>query len=111
MTIATESISARTLVSAPLFDRLVHRIACTERLPRAFAVRIMDQALAFLAACAADPGSRLSPSALVDVGWHTFLLHTREYIEFCDRGRGRLHPPCAGRRRGPSRRVRSGPAD
>ncbi|MEV0734342.1 hypothetical protein [Polymorphospora sp. NPDC050346] len=29
--------------------------------------------------------SPLSPSTLVDIGWHTFLLYTREYAAFCDR--------------------------
>lgn len=36
-----------------------------------------------LAACATDPDGHLAPSPLVDVGWHAFLIHTREYAEFC----------------------------
>ncbi|WP_326947845.1 hypothetical protein OG439_03370 [Amycolatopsis sp. NBC_01307] len=88
MTIATESVAARTLVPEELFDRLTNRIAAEEGLPRVFAARIMDQALAFLSACAADRASRLSPSPLVDIGWHTFILHTQEYAEFCGRVAG-----------------------
>jgi hypothetical protein len=59
----------------------------------------MDQALAFLSACAADRASRLSPSPLVDIGWHTFILHTQEYAEFCNRVAGGYihHVPDNGR--------------
>lgn len=55
----------------------------------------MEQALAFLAACAARPAARLAPSELVDIGWHTMLLYTREYAEFCRRVAGRFihHAP------------------
>lgn len=53
------------------------------------AVRIMDQTLAFLAASAATPDARLVPSRLVDIGWHTFLLYTRDYTDFCHQIAGR----------------------
>lgn len=40
----------------------------------------------------------LSPSPQVDVGWHAFVLHTRDYMEFCTRVAGRFihHTPTAG---------------
>jgi len=44
----------------------------------------MDQALAFLAAAAHHTGEPLSPSEPVDIGWHTFILYTREYAAFCE---------------------------
>ncbi|SCG01273.1 hypothetical protein GA0115255_116148, partial [Streptomyces sp. Ncost-T6T-2b] len=44
----------------------------------------------FLAASAALPGTELSPSKAVDVGWHTFILHTVDYAEFCERVAGRF---------------------
>jgi hypothetical protein len=34
--------------------------------------------------------SRFSPSRLVDPGWHVFVLHTREYREFCRQIAGRF---------------------
>lgn len=34
--------------------------------------------------CATHPDETFSPSPLVDIGWHIFILHTREYTEFCD---------------------------
>jgi hypothetical protein len=82
--------TGRSLVSPDLFHRLTDRIVNTERLERNLAERIMDQALAFLLACAANVGAPLAPSELVDIGWHTFLLDTGEYAGFCDRVAGRF---------------------
>lgn len=82
--------TGRSLVSDDLFHRLVDRIVQTERFERDLAERIMDQALAFLLACAANVGPPLAPSELVDIGWHTFLLDTGEYAAFCDRVAGRF---------------------
>lgn len=84
MSVLTDRISGRSLVSDTLFERLVTRIVADEQVERQLAVRIMDQALAFLKTCAGTEGASLSPSELVDIGWHTFILHTREYAEFCD---------------------------
>ncbi|MEY9845591.1 hypothetical protein [Streptacidiphilus sp. MAP5-3] len=66
-------------------------------LDQATAERILDQAIAFLAT-AAVATQPIGPSALVDIGWHTFLLHTRDYTAFCDRVAGRFihHEPDTG---------------
>lgn len=51
---------------------------------RRWAERILEQTLAFLRVCADHPdAARFSPSPLIDIGWHTFILYTREYHEFC----------------------------
>lgn len=50
----------------------------------------MDQALVFLAACAENTGVPLAPSARADIGWHMFILFTREYAEFCQHIAGRF---------------------
>ncbi|WP_410589150.1 glycine-rich domain-containing protein [Amycolatopsis sp. lyj-23] len=89
MTIVAGTIAARSLISGELFDRLTDRIAVTDDLPHALAERIVDQALAFLCACATERGPGLAPSPLVDLGWHAFILHTEEYTRFCDRVAGR----------------------
>jgi hypothetical protein len=78
------------LVEPALLDRLVRRNALdhaelTDDMPE----RIADQALAFLAACAVAT-EPLGPSDAVDIGWHTFILYTREYAAFCDRVAGRF---------------------
>ncbi|WP_192902204.1 glycine-rich domain-containing protein [Micromonospora globbae] len=94
--LTVERISTgRTLVSDELFTQLTGRIArdCPG-LAADLPARIMDQALAFLAACA-NATEPLGPSDLVDIGWHTFILHTREYADFCERIAGRFvhHQP------------------
>jgi hypothetical protein len=89
------TIDPRTLISSNLFTRLVARIVKDEQIDQVHAERIMDQTLGFLTACAANPGAGLSPSQTVDVGWHTFILHTREYAHFCQQIAGRFihHTP------------------
>ncbi|MEU4410789.1 hypothetical protein AB0F88_40315 [Streptosporangium sp. NPDC023963] len=82
--------TARTLVSPALFDRLTARIIVDHPEHAHHADVIMEQALAFLATCAANPGAGLGPSEQVDVGWHTFILYTREYAEFCQETAGRF---------------------
>lgn len=68
-----------------MFDRLVARVMADNGDDQPTATRITEQALAFLAACAADPGAGLAPSPEVDKGWHAFILHTADYADFCDR--------------------------
>ncbi|RJQ89707.1 glycine-rich domain-containing protein [Amycolatopsis panacis] len=94
MTVAVEDLTGQGLVSEDLFNRLVSRIAKEHAKPCELAVRIMDQALAFLATCA-HATEPLAPSDTVDIGWHTFILYTREYAAFCDRVAGRFihHEP------------------
>lgn len=73
----------RDLVPEATFQRLVKRIVAEHHLDQHMAERIMDQAAAFLAACAVTT-EPLSPSMAVDIGWHTLILHTRDYAAFCE---------------------------
>lgn len=79
----------RDLIDEALFARLTARVADDHPKHADLAGRIVDQALAFLAT-SADSATALSPSHLVDIGWHTFVLHTREYAQFCARLAGRF---------------------
>jgi hypothetical protein len=92
------AVNPRELVPSALFDRLVRRIVNDEQIDQPTAERIMVQALGFLRACALNPGAGLSPSPMVDIGWHTFVLYTREYADFCRRVAGRFihHVPTDG---------------
>jgi len=81
--------AGRGLVDPELFARLSARIATDHGMDRSAAERIMDQALAFLGMCAVSTAP-LSPSATVGIGWHTFILCTKDYREFCDRVAGRF---------------------
>jgi len=84
-----------TLVPAALFAKLVARVERDANVDRERADRIMRQALAFLLACARNPETPLAPSRAVDHGWHAFILHTREYADFCARVAGQFihHAP------------------
>lgn len=78
-------LPSRSLISPLLWRRLTERIIKDEGVEQELAERIMDQALGFVRLCAMSPGGeKYSPSRLVDIGWHTFILYTREYAEFCD---------------------------
>jgi hypothetical protein len=63
-------------------DRIVHRAA--ER--RSFSSKELDGAgvelIKFLCLCA-ESDVPLAPSAIIDDFWHEFILHTRDYAEFC----------------------------
>lgn len=76
-------LAHRRLVGRQLWNRLVNRIVEDESMDRSTAERIMDQALGFLLLGVKDPDGHYSPSPLVDVGWHTFILYTRPYAKWC----------------------------
>lgn len=84
---STEEKTGRSLVAGHLFDRLVAALKRDHGHDHAQAVRIMDQALAFLGTCARS-NAPLAPSVLVDHGWHVFILHTEHYRDFCQREAG-----------------------
>ncbi|RPF20784.1 glycine-rich domain-containing protein [Myceligenerans xiligouense] len=92
MTTITEPTlrEGRELIDHDLFQILTDRVAVEHGHDPALAERIVDQALAFLATSARHAGRPLSPSPLVDHGWHEFILHTRDYATFCDRVAGRF---------------------
>ena len=80
-----------TLVHPETMERLAARITKDHpELDTAVARRIVAQTAAFLAASAERPGLELSPSKLVDIGWHTWILHTADYAVFCEQIAGRF---------------------
>ncbi|MGP3963261.1 glycine-rich domain-containing protein [Nonomuraea sp. 3N208] len=87
---AADVIEPRSLVDHGLFDQVTTRIARTHNITHEHAGRIMEQALAFLYACAHNPVTALTPSPEVDLGWHTFILDTHAYSQFCQRIAGRF---------------------
>jgi hypothetical protein len=77
------------LISSELRSRLtVQLINEHDAMTGDEAVRIVDQAIAFLKTCVDNPGTHLRPSKRVDLGWHQFILNTKDYAEFCDRVAG-----------------------
>ncbi|MFF4228616.1 glycine-rich domain-containing protein [Streptomyces sp. NPDC001820] len=86
------------LVGSEMTERLSARIVKDHpEIDHATARRIIAQTAAFLAAGAQHPGLDLSPSKLVDIGWHTWILHTVDYAVFCEQVTGRFihHIPTA----------------
>lgn len=83
------------LVSPTLWQRLVNRVIHDHNLDEGTAAAIVDGALGFLRLCADHPDRQFVPSEQIDLGWHTFLLYTREYHAFCERLAGRFihHAP------------------
>lgn len=84
----------RDMISPALFERLVNRIMKDYDVEHALSEQLMEGALGFLKA-SGESQIALSPSPLVDIGWHTFILYTRSYAEFCQRVAGRFihHEP------------------
>ncbi|GIL29043.1 glycine-rich domain-containing protein [Actinocatenispora comari] len=81
--------AARELISPALFGQLARRIVTEHGVDSRLAERIMTEALAFLYACA-HSDRPLAPSLMVDIGWHTFILYTRDYARFCRKIAGRF---------------------
>jgi hypothetical protein len=80
----------RDLIAPDLFSKLTCRVAACDGHDLNIAERVVEQTLGFLVACARQPEGRLSPSEMVDAGWHAFILHTADYGEFCERIAGRF---------------------
>ncbi|MFD0850872.1 hypothetical protein ACFQ07_01385, partial [Actinomadura adrarensis] len=82
-----------------LFDKLAAYVAKDLAVTLPYAERVMEQTLIWLKACAENPAQRVGMTEAVDHGWHAFLLHSQEYVTFCDRMfGGYLHhvPPVPG---------------
>lgn len=70
--------------------RLVEQDGCTEEDARALRIEFLRF---FSIAFVSD--KQISPSPLVDKFWHAFILHTRDYEDFCNRHLGHFfhHEP------------------
>jgi len=82
------------LVDSQLWERLVAQITKNpefqqffgnedEGIQRDWAERIMRQTIGYLTLSVHKPCEGYGPSPLVDIGWHTLILYTREYAVFC----------------------------
>ncbi|GGT31191.1 glycine-rich domain-containing protein [Streptomyces purpureus] len=91
---ALEVRHGRDLVPPPLFQRLAAFCADEYRMDLPMAERVMDQGLALLDLMGTT-GEPLSPSKTVDPAWHTFMLHSQEYTDWCRTRYGRYihHAP------------------
>jgi hypothetical protein len=91
----TPSVSAiRDSIPEPLFTRISRRIAREEEILIEYAEQILEKALMYLMMCAKNPGKVYPPSPEADIGWHAFLMYTKEYQEFCSTHAGSFIHHC-----------------
>ncbi|MFG2114840.1 glycine-rich domain-containing protein [Streptomyces sp. NPDC048718] len=86
----------RDLVEPPLFQRLAAFCAAEYGMELPLAEAVMDQGLAFLWTMGSTgKGDVMAPSRQVDPAWHTFMLHSQEYAQWCEKNFGRFlhHAP------------------
>ncbi|MFF1480220.1 glycine-rich domain-containing protein [Streptomyces sp. NPDC058301] len=77
---------ARTLLTPDGFEGVVATVSDNNPdMPDATAQRIVVEALKFVAAAARFPTAKITPSNVVDEGWHALILHTDLYEKLCDR--------------------------
>ena len=63
---------------------LLNKIQVELKITRAEAEILFGDVKKFLALCVTIPQSQsLSPTKAIDQGWHTFLLFTKDYAQFC----------------------------
>ncbi|MFG2554959.1 hypothetical protein ACGFWF_34210 [Streptomyces sp. NPDC048581] len=82
--VAAQPRTGRALVTDTEFDTLAAFCADEYGLERCVADRVIDQALAFVYVMGTTgEGATMAPSQLVDPGWHTLILHTGWYADWC----------------------------
>lgn len=68
---------------------VVRRLVKDGKFSESEASEVFTDTLRFLYVCGTCKGP-FSPPPRIDIGWHTFLLHTAAYAEFCNRFFGRF---------------------
>lgn len=82
--VASGTRTGRSLVDAVDFDMLAAFCAAEYGLERCVAERVVDQALALVFVMGSTgEGAVMAPSQQVDPGWHTLILHTGWYANWC----------------------------
>lgn len=92
MTIAPEQLNARNLLTPENFTGVVHTVLDNNPgMASDTAERIVQDALKFVATARTFPTMPITPSRVVDEGWHALILHTAVYAELCERLGGFVH--------------------
>ncbi len=87
--VAAEPRTGRSLVMETEFEMLAAFCAVEYGLERCVADRVVDQALALVHVMGSTgEGAAMAPSRQVDPGWHTLILHTDWYADWCERNFG-----------------------
>lgn len=75
--------SLKELIAPDLWRRMTHRLVKLNGYTQEKAEETMELTLSYLIRTGAKPGPGNPPSRQEDMGWHNFLMFTRDYIEFC----------------------------
>jgi hypothetical protein len=83
------------LLDRQIWERLSKRLCREKGFTLSQNNEVVDGTLGFLKMCADHPNRVFSPSPIVDIGWHEFLMYTKEYQAFCQQVAGRFihHSP------------------
>lgn len=81
-------------INPELRERMVARIMRENDFSHELADNIINETLMFLHA-SVSTNAPIGPSKLVDIGWHTFILYTHDYAQYCQNAFGRFvhHEP------------------
>jgi hypothetical protein len=77
---------------------LIKKFCQEHGIPKSEAEQCFEETKKFLTLCATNQGINYSPSKVVDEMWHQFILHTRDYFEFCNHLGGFIHHQPAAKR-------------
>lgn len=92
-TIATPKLSCEEIIRRAMefpLDEVIERYAEDERLDSETAEEHVYELRRYLALCAVNPGHAYGMKGPIDDAWHTFLIFTTQYAEFCDHVGGRF---------------------
>lgn len=68
--------------------QIINRLETKHGMSSEMAQAVLDDTLKYLHAIAANPGTGLGPSEIIDVCWHELILHTADYMSWCDKAFG-----------------------
>jgi hypothetical protein len=74
----------KTALEVAIPDHVIRDFAVSSGISTSHAEVVTRELQKFLCLCATS-SQRFVPSAAVDEMWHEFILHTRDYAEFCTR--------------------------
>ena len=72
-------------------ERVIERLVKRENFTQEHALKCRIEFLRFISLRFLETGERHSPAADVDTFWHAFILHTRDYMNFCSKHFGHYY--------------------
>lgn len=85
------SVNVQAAMSFPPPALLIKRFCAENNISKKEARDIFQETKKFLVLCANNRAANYSPSKEVDDMWHQFMLHSRDYFNFCELLGGYIH--------------------